>query len=125
VSKRVVEIKGARMLRATMKRAGVDLAEMSSANRKVSAIVAAATHPPVRTGRLAASVRPGATRTSALVRIGSSRVPYAGVQEFGWPARNIPAQPYATVAAEQTAPTWQGVYLAEVDRILGTIHGST
>ena len=52
-------------------------------------------------------------------------VPNAGVQEFGWPARNIPAQPYATVALENTQPAWAAAYLAELDAIIGRIHGLT
>jgi len=113
------------MLRATMARAGLELADMRDAHRRVASIVVAATHPPVRSGRLASSVRAGATRTAAMVRAGSARVPYAGVQEFGWPARNIPAQPYATVALENTQPAWAAAYLAELDAIIGRIHGLT
>lgn len=40
-------------------------------------------------GRLARSVRAGATATSAFVRVGSAGVPYAGPIVFGWAAHNI------------------------------------
>ena len=46
---------------------------------------------PRRSGALAASVRPAAARNRATVTAGSARVPYAGVQNYGWPARGIPA----------------------------------
>ena len=41
------------------------------------------------TGRLVKSIRQGKAKTQAIVRAGSKPVPYAGVINYGWPARNI------------------------------------
>lgn len=120
----IVRVEGARELRSTMKRAGEQLTDLRDAHRKVGAVVTAATAPPVKSGALAGSVRPGATQTMALVRAGGARVPYAGVQEWGWPAHSITGKGFLTGAAHGTEPVWVGIYEAEVDKILGRIRGA-
>ena len=49
----------------------------------------------MRASRLAKGVR---------VSVGRATVPYAGAIHWGWPARNISAQPFLTDAAKQTEP---------------------
>lgn len=44
---------------------------------------------PVRTGRLAASVRGNRAKNKAVVSAGKARTKYAGAINYGWPARNI------------------------------------
>jgi len=121
----VVQVQGAAQLRATMRRAGLDLADLTATNRATAAQVApeATRRAPRRTGRLATSVRPGATRTAALIRAGNNAVPYAAPVEFGWPARNIEAQPFIVEAAQATEPQWTVFYQDRVDAILANIHG--
>jgi hypothetical protein len=121
----VVQVQGARELRSSMKRAGEDLQQLKEAHAKVAAQVApvARSLAPHGTGRLAGSGRPGASQRAAILRFGSKAIPYAGVQEWGWGRRNIPAQPYATRAARQTEPTWTLTYQAAVDQILSRIKG--
>lgn len=100
-----VEVEGARQLRRDLKRAGAELADLRAAHAAVAAYVAARSLPaaPHKTGRLAASVRPGAQQGAALVRAGRASVPYAGPIHWGWAARNIAPQPWLwdTVQAEQ------------------------
>jgi len=57
------------------------------------------------------------------VRAGGAKVPYAGVQEYGWPRRNIAAQPYIVPAAHDTEPTWIAVYQARLDELLSKVKG--
>jgi len=38
----------------------------------------------------------------AVARAGGARVPYAGVQHYGWPARGITAHPFLTQAVQAT-----------------------
>jgi hypothetical protein len=78
----------------------------------------------VRTGRLAASARPGATRTQALIRFGGAAVPYGPPVHFGWPAHNIEPNPFAFDAAQQTEPEWTEVYTKAIDDILDKIKGA-
>lgn len=52
---------------------------------------------PVRTGRLRASIKAGGTGSKLYVR---SPLPYAGPIHWGWPARNIRANPFIQRAVE-------------------------
>lgn len=49
---------------------------------------------PARSGQLRSTLRSSGTARTGVVRAGYQRVPYAGVVHFGWPARNIPPQPF-------------------------------
>jgi phage gpG-like protein len=49
---------------------------------------------PRLTGALASSVVGNPSAEKAQIMAGSAAVPYAGVQEYGWPEKNINAQPY-------------------------------
>jgi hypothetical protein len=53
---------------------------------------------PVLTGALASSVKGNPSAEKAQIMAGSAAVPYAGVIEYGWPDRNIDAQPYLNPA---------------------------
>ena len=119
-----VTVKGAKELRATMKQAGADMGEMKAAHARVAGIVAGAARPPRVSGRLAGSVRGAGQLRKAVVRAGGARVPYAGVIEYGWPARGIASDPFLRDAAHQTEPSWFDVYLSEVQAIVDRVHGA-
>lgn len=57
---------------------------------------------PVFTGRLVASIKARASRTDLVVAAGGGSLEYAGVQNFGWAARNIRARRFMD-AGEQLA----------------------
>jgi hypothetical protein len=121
----IVQVEGIQRLRRELKRAGVDLADLREPNIAAAQTVATAAKPrtPRRTGRLAASVRAGGTRTAGIVRAGSSTVPYAGVIHWGWPKRHIKAQPWLSDAATATEPTWVQHYYRELEAVLSRIAG--
>jgi len=122
VAKAVVQVEGRKQLAASMKAAGLKLNDLSAANRAAAQVAApaAAAAAPVRTGRLAASVRGSGTRAAARI---VSRLPYAAPIHFGWPARDIAPQPFAFDAAQQTEPQWHEVYQHHIDQILARIRG--
>jgi hypothetical protein len=64
--------------------------------RSIGGLVAGAARPlaPIRSGKLAASIRPGAAATKATVRAGAAQLPYAGPIHYGWPARHIRPNPF-------------------------------
>lgn len=119
-----LKVRGGARLRRTLKRAGVDLSELKQVNREVSNIVAGAAQAPVQTGRLAATVRAGATQRTAVVRAGRARVPYAGPIHWGWPSRGIVAQPFLSEAATETEPEWTGVYFEQLETVIDKIRGA-
>jgi phage gpG-like protein len=121
-----VEVVGAKELRRTLRKAGDDLSDFAQANAEAGRIVAGEAPNWIRSrsGALAGSIRPGAAKTQAVVRAGGARIPYAGVVEWGWPARHIRPRPYLTTAAKVTEPTWTGAYLTRLEAIVGKIKGA-
>ena len=122
-SQAVVQVVGARQLRRALTAAGDDLEDLKAANRAVAGLVVASARPatPHRSGVLAGSVRGSGTKTAAVVRAGSARVPYAGVIEYGWPARHITAQPWLIDTGRATESRWTQLYLDAVNKIIETI----
>jgi hypothetical protein len=122
----VVQVDGARELRRTLKAAGDDLEDLKHVHATVARYVSlrAAAMAPRKSGRLAGSVRGSQAKTSATVRAGGARVPYANVIHWGWPRRHIAANPFLVNAAHTTEPTWTNYYLREVERIMGKVHGT-
>jgi hypothetical protein len=118
-----VRVVGAAQLRRALKRAGADLADMKAANEAVARTVAhaAADRAPRRSGRLASSIRGNRAVSTAVVRAGSARVPYAGPIHWGWHRRNIKANPWISKAAQATEPVWVAEYKSAVDQIIHRI----
>jgi len=121
----ILAVEGSRQLRATLRRAGDDMEDLKSAHRAVSTLVAgvATSSAPSRTGTLRSSIRPGVTKTSALVRAGGARVPYAKPIHWGWPSRGIRASLFLTDAGKRSEPAWVEIYVREVNRILDQVEG--
>lgn len=120
-----IEVRGSKELRRTMKRAGEDLSELKDAHMGAARMVVGLALPnaPRRTGRLAASVRPGASNTAATIRAGGARLPYAAAIHWGWPRRGISAQPWLSQTAQQSEPAWVPIYTRAVDKILARVEG--
>lgn len=122
-----VRVRGARELRAALKRAGVSLQDLKDANAAVGQLVAdaAAAVAPRRTGRLAGSLRPAKAAGRARVMAGGASVPYAGPIHWGWPARGIAAQPFIADTAAATESQWLGTYQDALDDIIRTVERTT
>ena len=122
-----VKIQGAKQLRASLKRAGVDMEDMKDANAAVGALVAeaAAAQAPRRTGKLAASVRGNRAAGRAQVLAGRATIPYAGPIHWGWAAHNIDPNPFMSVAAQDTEPIWVERYTDAISRIIDKVKGAT
>ena len=121
----LVEVQGARQLRATLKAAGDDLSDLKDANAAVGSMVASAAAGlvPVVTGALAGTIRGTRAAGGASVKAGAASVPYAGPIHWGWPARNIKAQPFLTEAGRNTEPQWTQTYLDELEKIIARVEG--
>lgn len=125
-----VQIEGMRSLRSTLRKAGDDLTELKGVNAAAAGIAAGRAQgwAPVRSGALAASVRSSGTKTAGIVRTGNNRksasgVPYAGPIHWGWPARNIKANPFLSYSAQATEPAWIKLYTDYLDKTVGKIKG--
>lgn len=91
-----VRVKGLNECLSALRKLGADMDELKDANKELSTEIAdkASAQAPVRTGRLASSVRGTRQQKRVRIKAGGARVPYAGVIEYGWPARGIVAQPF-------------------------------
>lgn len=121
-----VKVEGARQLRTTLRKAGADIKQMREAHRDIANIIVGAASAPYRTGKLASTVRPGATQTAAIARAGNNRkrgVPYANPIHWGWHRRNIKPNPFLSLAAQRSEPRWFAAYERHIERILDSIKG--
>lgn len=94
--------------------------ELGKANRRA---VNEAIRPPVRagaphrSGRLESSVRGAASAKTAALMVGdNNKVPYAGVINFGWPARNISPQEFIYSGIDEGTEKMMKIYLEHVDK---------
>ena len=122
-----VSVSGGRQLRRALKQAGDDLADLKDAHAAAAAIVAARAraNAPRKSGRLAGSVRSSGLASRAAIRAGRKPIPYAGVQNFGWPARNIAPNPFMTTAIDQTREQWLPAYKSALDDLVQRIEETT
>lgn len=120
-----LRLEGGRQLRATLKRAQIDIQDLKNAHALAARIVAeaGAARAPKVSGRLANTVRGSGAATQATARAGNAGVPYAGPIHWGWPARNIEPQPFLADALEATEEIWSPVYETAVERVLAKIRG--
>lgn len=89
-------VEGIKEVNATLDKLGRDLESNLDLNKELSSTLSqkASAMAPRLTGALASSVVGNPSAEKAQIVAGSAAVPYAGVQEYGWPSRNIEAQPY-------------------------------
>ena len=121
-----VRVEGARELRRELKAAGVELDSLKAAHDEAARYVAARAQAaaPRRTGALASTVRGAGTKGRASVRAGYARVPYGPPIHWGWPARNIPPNPWVLETAESTEAQWAAIYRRAVAALLDTVEGA-
>lgn len=123
-------INGTSRLRSTLRKAGADLTGLKPANREAAEIAmeAARDRTPVRTGRLRATLRVGATNRAGVIRAGNNRatngVPYAGPRHWGWPARNLKPYPFMLLGARDSEAQWRDVYEKYAERVLRNVKGA-
>lgn len=91
-----ISIEGVKQVQDTLDKLGRDLESNLDLNKELSSTLSqkASVMAPRLTGALASSVQGNPSAEKAQILAGSDAVPYAGVQEYGWPQKNIKAQPY-------------------------------
>jgi carbon monoxide dehydrogenase subunit G len=97
----IIKINGLREVVRSLNQYAGAVDDMKEANSKISAKVAqdAVSISPKKSGDLARSIKGNRAKEKVQIKAGGTRVPYAGVIEYGWPARNIEAEPYLRRAA--------------------------
>lgn len=118
-----VEVVGEDNLALTLRRFASGLDDMAKSHREVAdlALRAARARAPVKTGRLRASGRVASTGGYGDILF---TAPYAAPIHWGWPARNIAPNLFATKAIEQTQEAWLDVYSDALQEDLGKVKGA-
>lgn len=116
---------GQRRFVQTMRKAGADLDDLKAVNRQAADIAAPAVRArvPRSTGKLASSVRAGATRRAGVIRAGRKSVPYAGVINYGWPGRHIQGRFFANEGVARTEPAWTRLYEQFIKKTMSQVKG--
>jgi hypothetical protein len=134
-----VKVEGARALRRALREAGDDLSDLKDIHFQVAQFVAEVAYgtAPRRSGDLAETIRPNASKTRARVAAGNSKVVYAGPIHWGWPARSrtvarrvrsfggrewfIQPNPWVVEAAQASENLWVRMYAHRIDQIVDKI----
>lgn len=103
-----LQITGLREAIRDLEKLGVSVQDLKDAFGQISdqVVSEAGRIVPVQSGKLAGSIRPARTKNKAVVRAGSSSVPYAGVINYGWSARGIGPTEFLTGPANDNADEW-------------------
>lgn len=120
-----IKVEGLARLARTMKRAGQDVTELKDAHTRAADTVAARARElaPRRSGNLANSIRSAKQAGRARVMAGNAKVPYAAPIHWGWPSRRIGAQPFLSLAAQDTESQWMRQYVTDVQAALDKVKG--
>ncbi len=98
-----VKVKGVNDVVRSFKQYEGAIDDLKNANSAIGTKVAstAKATAPILLGNLSRSIRPNRASSRVQIKAGGASVPYAGVIEYGWPARGIQAQPFLRRAAWQ------------------------
>nr|UWG11974.1 MAG: putative tail-component [Bacteriophage sp.] len=111
----------------TMRKAGADMKELKDVNRQAANIALPAVRtltPRGKSGKLAGSIRVGATQKAGVIRAGRKSVPYAGVINYGWPKRGIKPRLFVNQGVAGTEGAWRRVYKQFIDKTMSKVKGA-
>jgi hypothetical protein len=100
MAEETISIQGVKEVTDSLDKLARDLKSNIELNKELSTTLSqkASAMAPKLTGALASSVIGNPSAEKAQILAGSAAVPYAGVQEYGWPEKNIRPQPYLNPA---------------------------
>lgn len=124
---RALMVVGQKRFVTTMRKAGADMGELKGVNRQAAEIALPAVSrltPVGDTGRLAKSLRVGATKRAGVIRAGRKAVPYAGPLNYGWPGHNIRPRLFVNDGVAQSEDAWQRPYMDFIEKTLSQVKGA-
>lgn len=91
-----IEVDNLPQLRRHLRDTGIGYEELKGVGLEAAQIVADDAEPraPFLEGHIQSTIRAAGQAKGGVVRAGSARYPYAGIEHFGWPARDIPPDPF-------------------------------
>ena len=117
---------GQRRFVQTMRKAGADMDDLREVNREAAQIALPAVRnlaPRGESGRLAGSLRVGATRRAGVIRAGRKAGPYAGPINYGGPPRHIRPRLFVNDGVASTESQWQKVYKDFIEKTMKQVKG--
>lgn len=122
-----IEVEGAAELRRALKHFDGGLDALKEINHQAAEDVAEAarTRAPVRSGSLVGTIRADRKTRSASVLAGRRKVPYAGPIHFGWPSRNITANPFLYDALDSRREAVAQAYTRGVGALVDRVERET
>jgi len=119
-----VKVEGLKLLNRNLKKTSPDyVKELKTIHQKVSEPVAVLASQKVRsrTGRLAASIKAGATQKGGHIQAGRMTLPYAAVNHWGGYPGDYQGNPFLTDALEELEDNivneWENLTHAFIERI--------
>lgn len=114
-----VQINGLKETVRSLEKFGVSAEDLKGAFTKAGTLVAtdAKTLVDTKSGALANTIKPSKTKNKSIVRAGSARVVYAGVQHYGG-YNNIDPQLFLTTAVDRNAQTIISLVDSELDALI-------
>lgn len=114
-----VRVQGLNQTVRALQRFGAEVDDLKDVFGEIATLGAdlASSFAPVRTGRLAATVRGNRAKNKAVVAAGRARVPYAGVINYGWPLKEGPLME-GEVRARRPGPIAASLFMQRADEVL-------
>lgn len=118
-----VRVNGLRETVRSLEKFGVQASDLKAAFKRIGSFITddARSLAPVKTGRLAASIRPSNTKNKSIIRAGGARIPYAGVIHYGWPGHGIEANPFMTDAIDKNEAKVKEMMEDELNRLIRSL----
>jgi hypothetical protein len=113
-----IKLEGEKQLRKALRDFEDGTKDLKVVHAEAAKLVQLAARAPVVSGALAASIRSSGTARSGVVRAGKKSVPYAGPIHWGWPKRNIKANPFLSKALETETDEVVDVYEDGISKLL-------
>jgi len=115
-----IKVEGLNQVVRALTEIGFETQDLKAAFGRISAaaLPVYASKTPRDTGRLAADYRASKTKNRALLRVGRAAVPYAWVQQWGWPKRNIRAHHFVQEGDRVMEPRVIKLLEQEINQII-------
>lgn len=123
-----IKVEGGARFRRTLRKTGADMKDLTRLHRQVGNIIvprakALAPTGPTAGGHIKNTIRATAGQHHATIRAGGQAKPYGPVIHYGWQRRNIKAQPFISIAAQETEPEWFSELSKGIEKMLDQIKG--
>lgn len=123
-----VRVEGGARFRRTLRKAGTDMKDLTRLHRRVGAIIvpraqALAPVGPQAGGHIKNNIRATAGQHHATIRAGGKSKPYGPPIHWGWKRQGIQANPWISIAAQDTEPQWSHEFMNGVEKLLDQVKG--